>query len=128
MNKAGTIRVARCDRCGLCFPVDYYEQWGRKYGIGLGPVPKCEGLASNYAQKPLPDGFIPRSVEDVMHPLHTCGGSVTLTDVSEQEALDNVPILAIDDPGMRKRAQVMREHQAKKSKLMAAVKAQFKVA
>jgi len=113
-------RVIRCSKCGLCYPSDYFEKWGRSYGIGLGPKPVCEGLDNNFA---LP---IPKDVtreEQIMHPVGVCAGDVELVDVTDTELNANKPILAINDPKYVLRAPLMRGIQLKKSPAMAAMRA-----
>ena len=130
MNKPTTVRVARCDRCGLCYPDDYFTQWGRKYGRGLGIKPVCEGLASKYNRPSTPQGMnipgIPRlSADAVMHPLGRCRGSMTLVDVSEAEELENRPILAVGDKGMAQRVPVLKARQRVKSATVRAEMTRF---
>lgn len=127
MNEKKTIRVVRCDRCGLCYPSDYFEQWGRKYGRGLGKNPVCEGLASNYSRPVLPQGFIPQSPDQIMHPLHVCKGTMTSCDVSSDEAAANAPVIATTDKSMRVRAEIMRNHQREKSPALDAMVKFFKL-
>lgn len=42
-----TVKAYRCNRTGLMFPADYVDQWGIKYGIGLGSKPVSEALTNN---------------------------------------------------------------------------------
>ena len=118
MNTAKTIRVMRCNKCGLCFPADYAEKWGRVYGVGLGSQPICEGLSSNYQAPCFPRGEIPQSNAQIMHPLENCRGQLSVVDVTEKEYEDNKAILAVEDKNMNRRVEVMRRIQIKKSLVM----------
>lgn len=94
----------------MLFPSDYVEEWGRKYGIGLGPVPISEALVNDYSSKPVAgqDGR-------AMHPIGTCRAQVDLVDVSEKEYNESRAVLAIDDINYSKRASIMRDNQLVKS-------------
>jgi len=126
MNSPKTIRVARCDRCGLCYPEDYFTMWGRTYGRGLGIKPVCEGIASKYHRPATaPVGFPRQSASEVMHPVGRCRGSMTLVDVPVEEELDNRPILAIHDRGMKQRIPIVRARQLEHSASVKAEMARF---
>lgn len=121
-------KVIRCNKCGLCYPLDYIARWGREYGRGLGPVPMCEGLSSNYSRPFMPRGQVATSEEQLMHPLEVCRGSVNIAEVTEKELKDNTPILAATDKGMKKRAPIMRAIQLENSQALQAAVANFKPA
>lgn len=120
-----TVRVVRCNSCGLVFDEDYYQEWGRKYGIGLGPVPVCEGLQSDYGMKPKPPNQDFDTVEQVMHPVHVCKGTLSVVDITPEERDANKAILAIGDRSMSKRIAIIREKQEKKSPVVRMLKAQI---
>jgi hypothetical protein len=108
----------KCQRCGAVFPEDYIDQWGRKYGRGLGREPKCEALSSKY-HRPI---AVPRSGFLPMHPLGVCRGLVLpVTLPADTETM----ILATEDPCMQKRAPLMREIQRGKSPALAAQLAMY---
>jgi len=101
-------RFFRCARTGLLYPADYVENWGRKYGIGLGPEPVSEALVNNYGG----DIAINRDNMLSMRPVAVCKAQVDLVDIPDKSPeLKRMAILAIDDPHMDERAQVMRERQ-----------------
>lgn len=102
----------RCSRTGVLFPPDYVEEWGRKYGIGLGPVPVSEALVNLYADQVAES----EDSQKTMHPVGTCHAQIDFIEVSEQEWQDNKAVLAIDDPKMNVRAQLMRDKQLQKSR------------
>jgi hypothetical protein len=112
MNETKMVRAVRCNSCGLVYPEDYFQEWGRKYGIGLGPAPVCEGLQSDYGTKPKPPNQDFDTVDQVMHPVHVCKGTLSVVDIPSTEAKDNRAILAIGDRSMSKRIAIIREKQA----------------
>lgn len=103
--------VVVCQSCGLVYPSDYITGWGRKYGIGLGSVPVCEGLRTDYSQ-PIVYPTQPPQPEKAMHPVGVCAGSVIRSNVPDETEM---AILAVEDPYMTKRADKIREHQKTKS-------------
>jgi len=121
-------KVIRCNKCGLCYPEDYIQEFGRKYGRGLGKTAVCEGLSSNYHRPIMPRGQLATSVEQLMHPLSICRGTVGMATVTAEELKENTPILAVGDKGMKLRAPIMREIQAEKSASLRAAIAGFKPA
>jgi len=99
----------RCARTGLLFPGDYIEQWGKKYGIGLGSEPVSEALVNMY------EFPIARHKDDPMlssHPVAVCRAQVDLIDLTEKQAsAETKAILAINDVRMERRSAIMRERQ-----------------
>lgn len=106
------MKAFRCSRTGLMFPPDYVENWGSKYGIGLGPVPISEALVNDYHRGPVGES------DTGMHPLSVSRAQVDLVDVPEEEFIENEAILDIDDASMRRRAPLMRAKQLVKSNVM----------
>jgi len=103
--------VFRCARTGLLYPPDYVENWGRKYGIGLGKEPISEALTNQY-DMPVAHA---RDTKNTMHPVGVCRSQVDFIEVSEEEFEQRKAILAIDDPDMQQRGQIMRNKQLLKS-------------
>jgi len=112
-----TIRVMRCNSCGLIYPEDLASRWGKEYGLGLGKRVCCEGLQSKYDRGCMttkPNGTrIPP--EEIMHPLHVCRGSLSVVDVSQKEYDDNLAIPARTDRNMSKRVVILRAKQEERS-------------
>lgn len=106
------MKAFRCSRTGMMFPADYVENWGSKYGIGLGPVPISEALVNDYHRGPVGDS------ESGMHPLAVSRAQVDLVDVKEEEFIENEAILDIDDTSFKRRAPLMRAKQLVKSNAM----------
>lgn len=107
-------RVFRCARTGVLFPADYVEEWGRTYGIGLGPVPISEALVNQY-HIPIAES---RDSRKTMHPVGVSRAQVDLVDVSDEEWSEKRGIPAIADPDMVSRGQLMRTKQLRKSRTM----------
>lgn len=105
-------KAFRCSRTGVMFPRDYVEEWGRKYGIGLGPVPLSEALVNDYHRDIVGDN-------GGMHPLSVCRAQVDLVDVTDAEYAANKAILDIDDDKYKVRSVLMRNKQLVKSAKMA---------
>jgi hypothetical protein len=103
------MKAFRCSRTGMMFPADYVEQWGKTYGIGLGPVPVSEALVNDYEREIAGDG------DTGMHPLSVCKSQVDMVEVDEKEFDSKKAIIDIDDPKLRIRGQLMREKQLEKS-------------
>jgi hypothetical protein len=82
------MKAFRCSRTGLLYPSDYVEEWGRKYGIGLGPVPISEALVNDYH----------RDIAGDMHGLSVARAQIDMVEVTEEEFIQNQAILDIDDP------------------------------
>lgn len=99
--------VFRCARTGLFYPVDYMEEWGKTYGIGLGPVPVSEALINDYL------GPICKSRDSsrTMHPVGYCYSQIDLCEVADEEVELNSGVLELSDPMMSRRAAIMRERQ-----------------
>lgn len=106
------MKAFRCSRTGMMFPADYVENWGSKYGIGLGSTPVSEALVNDYHRGPVGES------ESGMHPLSVSRAQVDLVEVKEEEFIENQAILDIDDPSMKKRAPLMRAKQLIKSNVM----------
>lgn len=104
--------VYRCSRTGLYFPANYIEEWGKTYGVGLGPVPVSEALVNDYHLPVVEQGIMP------MHPVGYCGAAIHAIDVSQEEYDAHVAVLQIDDANMALRAQIMRDRQLVKSTRM----------
>lgn len=110
------MKAFRCSRTGVFFPADYVEEWGRKYGIGLGPVPVSEALVNDYMSKPVvsPEG-------KAMHPIGTCRAQVDLVEVTEEEFNKSKAVLASEDVSYNKRAVIMRDKQLVKSTVLRSI-------
>ena len=98
----------------MLYPPDYVEEWGRRYGIGLGSTPVSEALTNRYDIDIAPS----RDENQSMHPVGVCRAQIDLVDVSEEEWRNKAAVIAIDDISMDRRAQIMRDNQLVKSPKM----------
>lgn len=113
----------RCARTGMLYPSDYVEQWGRRYGIGLGTVPVSEALTNEYQSPLVPNNERPL---DTMFPVAVCRAQVDLVEIPDDSedlkpGSDRLPVLAIDDPNMTIRSEIMRGRQRDHSPEMARI-------
>lgn len=102
------LEYFRCSRTGMLYPPDYIEQWGRKYGIGLGCTPVSEALVNVYTSPLVANEAHP---ELTMYPVSNCFAQVDFVILDKEPPADRIPILAIDDPNMQARAEIMRSRQ-----------------
>jgi len=98
----------RCSSTGLLFPSDYIEQWGRKYGIGQGPVPCSEAWESNYEMPVSPAPRDIQSASQLGHGIRVCGAPVFPVEVSEAEFARDKAILHSEDPKGTRRWDIVR--------------------
>lgn len=119
------VRAVRCNSCGLVYPENIFQEWGRKWGRGIGKQPKCEGLQSRYNRGPMttkPNGSrIPGN--EIMHPLHVCRGSLSVVDITEDEAFANAAIPATEDRNYVARVKILRQKQEEHSPLIKSMRA-----
>lgn len=104
----------RCSHSGLLFPADYIKEWGRKYGIGLGPDPVSECLDSQYYVSP-PDPRTCQTLEDYMHPFGNTKAQVDFV-LLPAAAPHDMLVLSKDDPRYNIRKTILREKQRKNPK------------
>lgn len=106
------IGCFRCSRTGLLFPSDYVENWGKKYGIGLGSVPVSEALVNLYdGQQPVGEG------ENKMFAVGVCRAPISYQEVEQSEYDDKKAVIAIDDISYALRAPIMRSRQISNKKI-----------
>jgi hypothetical protein len=105
------VKAFRCSRTGMMYPEDYVEQWGRKYGVGMGSTPISEALCNHY-HDPVAEG---KGSDSTMHPVGLCRSQVDLVMVPESEYLANQAIVHNDDPDYLERSKIMRDKQLAKS-------------
>lgn len=104
--------VFRCGASGLYFPDNYVKEWGKLYGIGLGPHPVSETLQSDYDAAPPEITPAIRDLAQIMHPVYVSFAQVDWDMVAAPAALAKSAILAKDDPNMDRRAAIVRQKQA----------------
>jgi len=102
----------------MLFPGDYIEQWGKRYGIGMGSVPVSEALVNVYDSPLIRNNDNP---DMTMYPVATCRAQVDLCVMPDEEAKPKMAVLAIDDPHMEIRTEIMRGRQREHSAEMARI-------
>lgn len=107
----GMIPAFQCGHSSLLLPGDYVKEWGRKYGIGLGPHPVSEVLDTDYSVPPPPITPDIRRIEQIMHPIEVSFAQVDLMLVSPDEFAAKAAILDLEDPDMLERVKIIREKQ-----------------
>lgn len=105
------VLAFQCGHSQLYFPGDYLKQWGRLYGIGLGPTPVSEVLDTDYYTAPPTITNEIKSLDQIMHPVGNCFAQVDAMLVEESAYNAAQAILAIDDPYMDKRIAIIRPKQ-----------------
>lgn len=105
------ILVFQCGHSGLYLPGDYVKNWGRAYGVGLGPNPVSEVLDTDYHTDPPAITPEIQSIEQIMHPIGNSLAQVDYMLVEETAAADSMAVLAAADPYMRRRAAIVRGKQ-----------------
>jgi len=121
------VMVFQCNGTGLYFPSDYIEEWGRKYGHGLGKTVVSECLETAWGQ----DLAVPKNLrrpEQIMYPLKQGNHGITAVMVTPEEAKGlDYAILMIDDPFGDDRTKIIRDKQMKnKNGLLKAMTAVLK--
>ena len=111
------VTCYRCSHSGKLLPPDYVENWGLKYGWGLGDKPVSECLNSKINERPNVDrkDYV-EGPEAFMFPFeHTCA-PVERVEVTEAEFNDpkNRLIMDRDDPGYKRRKAILKAKQKKK--------------
>lgn len=101
----------RCGHSELLFPGDYLREWGRLYGIGLGPHPVSEVLDTDYHTDPPAITPEIESIEQIMHPVGVSFAQVDHVLVTKKAFEAGKAILTKDDPFMRSRARIVRAKQ-----------------
>jgi len=107
------VTLFRCAGSGLFFPADYVQQWGRKYGLGLGPRVVSEVMETAW-QRPCAIPKNLRTPDQVMYPMGNACANVDAVTMSESEAKNvEMAILMKDDPFYVKIAKKVRDKQLK---------------
>lgn len=104
--------VFQCNHSGLFFEDDYIKQWGRLYGIGLGPNPVSEVLDTDYFTDPPPLTNQIRNIEQISHPVGHCLVQVDMHLVEVSHFESKRAIVALQDPFMDNRMRIIHQKQA----------------
>lgn len=114
------MKVFQCSHSGLLLPLDYGKEWGRKYGIGLGPTPVSECVDVSYWRDlPAMNQSGIRRADQIMHPVTPTFAQVDLVEVP-YEKWEDVPaelkmVLRCEPRSRERRAAILLELQRKKS-------------
>lgn len=111
--RIGEPKVAafRCNHSGLYFPPDYVKEWGKLYGVGLGPDPVSEVFDTDYDTDPPRVTEETRDIATIMHPLVVTRMQVDLVTIPKGEWDASQAVLDMDDPLLRQRARIVRAKQ-----------------
>ena len=103
--------VFMCGASGLYYPQDYAKEWGRLYGIGLGPDVCSESLQSLY--EVAPPAITPeiRRIEQIMHPVAVCKAQMDAVLVDARALEGRTAVLDSEDRQMEARATIVRNKQ-----------------
>jgi len=107
------VLTFQCGESGLYFEGDYLRNWGRRYGIGLGPSPVSETLQSDYDVDPPEISPLMRAVTEVMHPLRVSGSQVDALLVAKKDFEGACAVVAKDDPYLKARLPILWAKQMK---------------
>lgn len=112
VTQKGFVPAFVCNHSGLYLPGDYVKEWGRRYGIGLGPDPVSEVLDSDYDTAPPAITPSIRRIEQIMHPVGPCFAQVDRVMVHPNTLTNNVcAIMDNEDREMEKRVVIVRNNQ-----------------
>lgn len=118
------VLAFQCGHTGLFYPGDYLKEWGRKYGIGLGPTPVSEALDTDYNTPPPEITRDTRSLDSIMHPVGPCMTQLDAHLVEAGAFAAGKAILHSEDPYYDRRIVIIRAKQmvnpASKLPIMAA--------
>jgi len=115
--KVGDMVAAfQCGHSGMYFPSDYVKEYGRKYGVGLGPSVCSETLNTQYHVELPPITNKTRSLDQIMHPLEVTRAEVHLVTIPKKQYGAARLILHADDPDYIHRAPILRANQMKNPK------------
>ncbi len=102
-----------CGHSGLYFPGNFLRDWGREFGIGLGPDPVSEVLNTDY-HTPLPSiTRDTRSIEQIAYGVESTRAQVDalLVDIDQVNREQAWAVLATEDPYIEKRMAIIRPRQ-----------------
>lgn len=100
-----------CGDSGLLYPSDYLRNWGKPYGIGLGPHPVSESLQSEYEVDPPMITSATKSLDQIMHPLRSSCAQMDCLLVDVDNPQYAFAVIAAMDPDYELRAPILRAKQ-----------------
>lgn len=105
------VMAFQCGESGLYYPPDYIKEWGKLYGIGLGPHPVSESLQSEYEVAPPAITPETQSLLQIMHPVRSSCAQMDLDLVDASVFADKAAVLVHEDPLMRRRVPILYSKQ-----------------
>lgn len=105
--KKGFVPAFVCGHSGLYLPGDYIKEWGRKYGIGLGPHPVSEVYDTDYHTDPPPITPRIRNVDQIMHPAGPSMSQIDHIMLHPTVMSANAAIMHHEDRDVSKRAKIL---------------------
>lgn len=105
------VLAFQCGHSRLYYPSDYVRNWGRLYGIGLGPNVVSEALDSAYDVPPPPITPAIRSMDQIMHPFQHCRAQMDTVLVERSVMEADKAVLGVNDGWYQRRAPILRAKQ-----------------
>lgn len=108
-NRMGVdmVMAFQCGESGLYYPANYVKDWGKSYGIGLGPHPVSESLQSEYDVAPPAITSETQNLVQIMHPLRSSGAQMDLCTVGAEWFAAHQAVPVQGDEKMAKRAPIL---------------------
>lgn len=105
------VLAFQCGHSRLYYPADYVKEWGKLYGIGLGPDVCSEALNSAYDVPPPAITPAIRSIDQIMHPLMHCRSQMDTVLVERSIFHKGKAVLGVEDGWYQRRAPILRNKQ-----------------
>ena len=99
----------RCSHSGLFFPENYGKDWGRLFGVGLGPHPVSEILNTDYDTPP--DVRPEVRTENIMHPMEVTAAQVDGVMLHPYEVKGAMAVLQAADMNLDTRSAILLKKQ-----------------
>jgi len=103
--------VFRCAASGLYYRSDFVKEWGRKYGIGLGPTVCSESLQTDYETAPPNIDNTIKRITQIMHPVYNVKCQIDWHVAPVNETLENMAVTQEEDPDMEIRGPILLQKQ-----------------
>lgn len=125
MSGKGLVPAFRCGHSRLLYEADYLKEWGKLYGVGLGPDPVSEALDSDYDTPPPVMGNTVRRITQIMHGLCSTRAQMDFVMVTPGEWEARTTVLASEDPDYDRRCRIILPKQLAKSAGLKALYAEW---
>jgi hypothetical protein len=111
VHHKGFVPAFVCNHSGLLLPGDYVKEWGRKYGIGMGPDVSSEVLDTDYHTAPPAITPDIKRIEQIMHPIGPCFSQVDRVMVSPAQFSFDQAVMEREDTDIQIRGKILRAKQ-----------------